>query len=211
MVVAFGAAIAGGAVGWALATGDPLPAVVAVPLVLLALFLDRARLADHRTVPASLASSGASGWEDLHRELARARRHERPLAIVRLPGDGGTEAAARAAAIAPYLRRIDRVWSEHGDVNVLLPETDRAAAERLVGRLRARQPETFGAQAAIAAFPADGLTSGALLSTLYGTPLPTVAVPVGIGRPAELPADVIELRPHLVPDAPPTDRRESSS
>jgi hypothetical protein len=211
MVVAVGAAIAGGAVGWGIATGVLLPAVVAVPLALLAIFLDRARLADHRTAPAALASSGASGWEDLHRELARARRHERPLAIVRLPGDGGTDAAARAAAIAPYLRRIDRVWSEHGDVNVLLPEADRAAAERLVGRLQARQPETVGAAASIAAFPTDGLTSSALLSMLYGTPLPPVAVPVGVGRPVELPADVIELRPHLVPDAPLTDRRESSS
>jgi hypothetical protein len=211
MGVAVGTAIAGGAVGWALATGDPLPAVVVVPVVLFAIFLDRARLADHRSVPGSPASSGASGWEDLHRELARARRHERPLAIVRLPGSGGSDAAARAAALAPYLRRIDRVWSEHGDVNVLLPETDRAAAERLVGRLRARQPETFGAEASIASFPTDGLTSGALLATLYGTPLPTVAVPVGVGRPAELPADVIELRPHLVPDTTLTDRRESSS
>lgn len=211
MVVPVGAAIAGGAVGWSIATGSFLPAIVVVPLALLAIFLDRARLADHRTVPASLASSGASGWEDLHRELARARRHERPLAIVRLPGKGGTDAAARATAIAPFLRRIDRVWSEHGDVNVLLPETDRAAAERLVERLRAGQPETFGTEASIASFPADGLTSGALLSTLYGAPLPIVAVPVGIGRPAELPGDVIALRPHLVPDAPLTDRRESSS
>lgn len=211
MVVAMGAAIGGGAVGWGLATGDPLPAVVAVPLALLAIFVDRARMTDHRTSPAWSYSSGASGWEDLHRELARARRHERPLAIVRLPGAAGSDAAARAAAIAPFLRRIDRVWSEHGDVNVLLPEADRAAADRLIGRLRARQPETVGVAASIASFPADGLTSGALLASLYGTPLPTVAVPVGIGRPVELPADVIELRPHLVPDVPLTDRRESSS
>ena len=49
------------------------------------------------------------------------------------------------------------------------------------------------------------------MSALYGIPLPSVAVPVGVGRPVELPADVIELRPHLAPDAPLTDRRESSS
>jgi hypothetical protein len=209
MVLAVGGGLAGVAVGWGFATGDPLPAAVVVPLVLVALFIERARTSDHRTVPASSAAA-ASGWEDLHRELARARRHERPLSIVRLSG-GATDGAAGATAIVPFLRRIDRVWSEHGDVNLLLPEADRAAAEHLVGRLRTRRPGLAGSTVSIVSFPVDGLTSGALLAALYGTPLPTVAVPVGIGRPAELPADVIELRPHLVPDVPLTDRRESSS
>ena len=60
------------------------------------------------------------------------------------------------------------------------------AAERLIERLEVRQPVAVGNAAAIATFPADGLTSGALLSALYGTPLPSVAVPIGVGRPVEL-------------------------
>ena len=211
MVIAVVAAIVGGAIGWGIASGDLRPVAIVVPLALLIGFLFIARLRDERAVPMSTATDSEHGWADLHRELARARRHERPMAIVRLPGDPGSDADARAAAIAPYLRRIDRTWADHGEVNLLLPETDRPAAEHLVERLRQRRPDEVGAGASIATFPADGLTSGALLAALYGTPLPSVPVPAGVGRPVELPPDVIELRPHLVPDPPVTDRRESSS
>lgn len=203
-------AIAGGLAGWGLASGSLWSIAVVVPIVLIGGFMSRARLSDRRVGPRAAPAQTTTGWEDVHRELARARRHERPLAIVRLPGASGTDAAARSAAIAPYLRRIDRTWSEHGDVNVLLPEADRSAAEILVERLRKRQPDAVGG-ANIATFPADGLTSGALLAALYGTPMVSVAAPKGVGRPVDLPADVIELRPHLVPDPPLTDRRESSS
>lgn len=221
MVSAIVALIAGTAIGWSLATAQYWLAALALALGIVGLALERSRLVDGRaaaTATATTVSPSQTGWEDVHRELARARRHERPLAIVRLPGTDPTDASARAVAIAPYLRRIDRIWAEHGDVTVLLPDTDRTAAERLVDRLRARQPVAVGSSPAIATFPADGLTSGALLSALYGTPLPTVAVPIGVGRPVELSADgsvasadVIELRPHLAPDAPLTGRRESSS
>ena len=220
MTTAIVALIAGVLVGWSVATGQYWLALVAAVLGVALIALERTGLGDRRASTAAAASVSPSqaGWEDVHREIARARRHERPLAIVRLPGADANDAPTRAAAIAPYLRRIDRVWAEHGDVNVLLPDTDRAAAEQLIGRLQARQPLALGSGASIATFPADGLTSGALLSTLYGTPLPTVAVPLGVGRPVELPtdlvgpsADVIELRPHLAPDAPLTGRRESSS
>ena len=214
MISAIVAGLAGIVVGWSLAAASPVPAVVAVVAVAVAafvIFVDRARLADHRAPAASAPIASQTGWEDVHRELARARRFQRSMAIVRLPGGDVTDAPTRASRIVPYLRRIDRIWAEHGDVNVLLPDTDRAAAELLVRRLQARQPDAVGPAPAIATFPVDGLTSGALLSTLFGTPLPTVPVPVGVGRPAELPADVIELRPHLVPDVPLTDRRESSS
>jgi hypothetical protein len=211
MVIAVVAAIAGGAIGWGIATNNPWPVVLVVPLALLLGFLYRARVRDDRAVPMSTPTSTEAGWADVHREIARARRHERPMAIVRLPGESGSNATTRAAALAPYLRRIDRTWADQGEVNVLLPETDRLAAEQLVERLRIRQPSVVGAGASIAAFPTDGLTSGALLAALYGTPLPTVAVPVGVGRPVELPPDVIVLRPHLLPDPPVTDRRESSS
>jgi hypothetical protein len=211
MISATIAGLAGVVVGWGLTTGTWLLAAAALGVAAVGLFLDRARLADHRTPTAAAPIASQTGWEDVHRELARARRFQRSMAIVRLPGGDGMDAPTRAATIVPYLRRIDRVWAEHGDVNVLLPDTDRPAAERLVSRLHTRQPVALGPAPAIVTFPVDGLTSGALLSALYGTPLPSVPVPVGVGRPVELPADVIELRPHLVPELALTDRRESSS
>lgn len=202
MVGAIIAGLAGIVAGWGLATGEPILAVLAAVAAVIGIFLDRARLADHRALAAIPVASSQAGWEDVHREIARARRHERPMAIVRLPSESGRAAADRAASIVPYLRRIDRVWAEHGDVNLLLPDTDRTAAERLVTRLQVREPAAVGTRPSIATFPVDGLTSGALLAALYGTPLPAVPVPVGVGRPVELPADVIELRPRLAADAP---------
>ncbi len=221
MVAAIAALIAGVAIGWSLATAQYWLAALALVLGFVAFILERSRSTDERAAAASTAptaTASQTGWEDVHRELARARRHERPLAIVRLPGTAVSDASARATVIAPSLRRIDRIWAEHGDVIVLLPDSDRPAAERLIERLRSRQPGAVGDDPAIATFPADGLSSGALLSALYGTPLPSVAVPIGVGRPVELPvdppgtsADVIELHPHLAQDAPLTGRRESSS
>ncbi len=211
MIVAGVAAIFGGVIGWGVATSSLVPILLALPLAVLLGALVMARRRDERAVPIAAPISSEAGWADVHREISRARRHERPLAIVRLPGEAGSDANARAAAIAPHLRRIDRTWADHGEVNLLLPETDRPEAERLVERLRSRQPDVVMTGASIATFPTDGLTSGALLAALYGTPLPSVPVPVGVGRPADLPADVIELRPHLVPDPPAADRRESSS
>jgi hypothetical protein len=202
MVGAIIAGLGGVLAGWGLAIGNPALAVLAAAVAVIGIFLDRARLADHRAAAAIPVASSQTGWEDVHRELARARRHERPMAIVRLSGDPARAAGDRAASIVPYLRRIDRVWAEHGDVNLLLPDTDRTAAERLVSRLQTREPAAVGASPSIATFPVDGLTSGALLAALYGTPLPAVPVPVGVGRPVELPADVIELRPRLAADAP---------
>lgn len=117
-----------------------------------------------------------SSWADFRRELARARRHERPLSIARLPG-GATGRSAVALTAGPHrrLRRIDLAWSEGADVVILMPESDRAAAERAVGRISG----TLGidpAAARIATFPADGLTTVALVEAVgvgsSGTPAP---------------------------------------
>ena len=144
------AAIAGVVIGWGVATGTVWVAGAAGAAASSDL-PHRARLADHRAAPSATVTTSQAGWEDFHRELARARRHsdrgDRPAA--------GTaeDAPARASAIVPFVRRIDRVWAEHGDVTLVLPETDRPAAELLVDRIRARRPEAVGDAPAIAAIP----------------------------------------------------------
>ena len=159
MIVAGVAAIFGGVIGWGVATSSLVPILLALPLAVLLGALVMARRRDERAVPIAAPISSEAGWADVHREISRARRHERPLAIVRLPGEAGSDANARAAAIAPHLRRIDRTWADHGEVNLLLPETDRLEAERLVERLRSRQPDVVMTSASIATLPTDGLTS----------------------------------------------------
>jgi hypothetical protein len=118
--------------------------------------------------------ASAEGARLFGRELARARRHETPLTVVRLPGAAGLDEPSdrrNLSSIRRQLRRIDVVWIRGRDVLLLLPETDGLAAAQLLGRLRERVPTALAvAEPTIAAFPGDGLTAGALLAVLEGRP-----------------------------------------
>ncbi len=115
-------------------------------------------------------STGSGPWAELRREIARARRFTRPFAIIRIKrrrNDDGWVAYGRA--LGSLVRSVDAMWEADDAVFLLLPESDRAAGERLVARLRHDAPELVPAEdVALAAFPEDGLTSGALLSHLEG-------------------------------------------
>lgn len=131
------------------------------------------------------------GWRAFRRELHRARRNEQPLALVRLSGVGdGTLAGRRrrVVAVRRALRRIDLAWAHADDVIVLLPETDGPTARSVVNRVVGREQALAGSIATIAAFPADGLTSTALLARLREAPvgpLPeTAPAPIPVGAAA---------------------------
>lgn len=126
---------------------------------------------------AAATSEPTEGWEEFHRELARARRFERPFGIVRFVGvdrDVVTERHTRDK-VAALSRRIDRVWLDGGDLFVLLPESDPGAVEAAVARARYR----LGAVLALtvtATFPANGITSGSLIACLYEGDTSPVAI-----------------------------------
>jgi len=123
-------------------------------------------------------SRAADGRVAFQMELDRARRHRRTFAMARLElataqpsGSGPAEtervrAASTIGLIAASLRITDRVWLDDGDAVILLPESDRSTAEAFADRLRTATPNLFSERWAIAAFPDDGLTSGALLDAL---------------------------------------------
>lgn len=121
-----------------------------------------------------------SSWEDLQREIDRSRRYEHLFSIVRLTsratsgrasarqhGDRRAELEQRALTLGVLLRKIDRVWADGEDIYLLLPEGGRAMAESMLDRisepLAALMPDW---EAAIAAFPDDGLSKRALLGVL---------------------------------------------
>jgi hypothetical protein len=123
-------------------------------------------------------SAGFDAWDELRREIARSRRYGHEFVLIRIP-HGGSPAPRRsrwsrsrrsrdfARALRSLVRTLDRVWTSNGSLYLLLPESNRAAGESLLGRLREAAPELlpdYGIR--LAAFPADGLTSGALLETL---------------------------------------------
>ncbi|OGN88271.1 MAG: hypothetical protein A2X23_04325 [Chloroflexi bacterium GWC2_73_18] len=115
------------------------------------------------------------GWIEFDRELDRSRRHAHPMAIVRVPWAAGAPSApthdprpAEAAALAfgSVLRSADRTWAEGERVFLLLPETDRGRGEALIARLQVETRLPMPDRVRLAAFPDDGLTSGALIAAL---------------------------------------------
>ncbi len=121
------------------------------------------------------ANLGGSSAFD--RELDRARRHNRPLAIVRVPtptsmgsltgeaatAKGKTALAQDVLAFSRVLRSYDVVWAQPGNVFLLLPELDKDQAYASLERVRRTAHYLVPKQGVqIVAFPEDGITAGAL-------------------------------------------------
>ncbi len=178
-------AVAGIGIGQLSGQSGGVPAVGLLVVAVGALSLVAAR-AVARPSPDLLR---VSGRDALRNELDRARRHRRTFALARLRPIGGSAAAGAMAGasggiaaetlrlIGASLRITDRAWLDDDDVVLLLPEADRATADALADRLRQAAPDRFTADVAIAVFPDDGLTSGALLEALdremHGDQLPS--------------------------------------
>ena len=144
-----------------------LAMVTAVPALALALF-------EVRTQAPAVARTAETNLVDvLTRELDRSRRHEHPLAVVRLPlADGnplGVGGQYLASVIAATLRTIDYVVPDGDSLYLVLSETSASEARACLRRLTAAHPQVFGeARARVAAFPDDGVTIAALLAVLGG-------------------------------------------
>ena len=115
----------------------------------------------------AVTAEPGEGWAEFHRELNRSRRFDRRFGVVRFVGVGAgivTEQQVRDR-VAGLARRIDRVWLE----------SDAASVEMAVARARAAIGEALGV-AITAAFPASGITSGALIAALYQGAASPVAI-----------------------------------
>ena len=114
----------------------------------------------------------------LARELDRARRHRHPLTLIRIASsaargnaDVAGETDVRQVSAASPVRAADRLWADSDGLIALLPETDHDGAERAA--LRLLNSAGADGQIAIAIFPEDGLTRGALLAHLHAKRHPT--------------------------------------
>jgi DNA-binding NtrC family response regulator len=103
--------------------------------------------------------------ERLDAEVERALRYHRALALVMIRFDGPAEpVAAHVDAVNQQLRRMD-LCAEYGanEFALLLPETDRVAADAVAARARAAGLGIV-AHVGIATFPEDGSHAGELVS-----------------------------------------------
>jgi hypothetical protein len=196
-----GLALLTGGIGFALGSdslnGAVIAGLVIVELAALGLILSAGIDRSERVMHIRRHDANAEGARQFGRELMRARRHETPLALVRLPdavAGGGSDARRRIAAARRHLRRIDVVWVRGRDVVLVLPETDGVTAATVIERLRSLVPSVLaGVEPKIAAFPEDGLTAGALLAAIEGRPL---LVPNAMPAPAAPALPVARDVPH---------------
>jgi hypothetical protein len=117
-------------------------------------------------------------WQELRREVDRSRRFDQPVTLlgVKVPAPAGGSRLRRDRStvldtLAPALRTIDSVWSDAGNVYVLLPGTGVEAAEALVSRLWRELPELLPYnELHRASFPVDGVTAEALRAAVDARP-----------------------------------------
>lgn len=180
LVIALIAALVGGGIGLEAMQRGLTPAAsfgmwVAAFGGLALLIVLLAEPAPTSTTAATSPSGDEAGWAEFRREMRRARRGVRPLTLVRVPGPGPDDAGstvdltAQSLQFSQHLRLVDRTWVDDGSVYVLLPESPRAAADILLGRLRATAPDLLAVGVRIATFPDDGLTSGAIIAAVHGS------------------------------------------
>ncbi|MGZ4276377.1 MAG: hypothetical protein ACXVFK_06820 [Solirubrobacteraceae bacterium] len=118
-------------------------------------------------------------WVTVRREIDRSRRHAHQCALVRLLPSGGRHdrhaLVTMFGEVSDALRGVDSAWIDHEGIFMLLPESDRRAAEGLLARL----PGTVAAEArvSVACFPEDGLTANALRVAVRRDQAPPRALP----------------------------------
>jgi hypothetical protein len=180
--------------------GDPMPGVAFGLGLLLGAIGSILLVPALRAAPAGLSGAAiddaAAGWAEFHRELARARRFDGQFAIVCFSVDGPRDADALAGVrneIAASSRRIDRLWIDEDHILLLLPHATQAAAEVVLDRIRAQVPIALAVEPGLAMFPEHGITSGALISAVYGNGQEDVPTPIAAIRPEFRPQPASEI------------------
>jgi len=182
------AVIIGAALAAALPAGAPaIPIVVAVALGggLLAV-----GLVDRIIGSPDALDRASEGWARFLVELERARRYERPMALVRI-AKGPTPAGEAmsdldeplVARVRARTRQVDLVWQEGEQVYVVVPEGGSAAVADLIQRLRAAT-HLAGIEVRSAVFPDQAVTAGALLAVVHDGEWEPVPLPLRAARDA---------------------------
>lgn len=147
--------------------GTELLAVLLVGIVVAVAIASMLWVRRRRRVPPGPSASRAAFARAFEEELERARRYERPLALVRIgPTDERPKTHEMGSPLPEPPRRSDRVFVIGRWVYVLAPETDLEASRGLVQRLRGSAELDARPPSRVACFPAHGITSGALLAWL---------------------------------------------
>lgn len=181
--------LVGAGVGVLVGTASSDPALIGWALIALGAVAAIAMIALERRPTGAHGASTEEGWRAFEREIARARRYDHPLTLVRVevPDDAGRW----YDRLAPHLREVDVAWRDPSAIWLAVPGADEAAAAPIVARLMREAPELAEvATVRSAGFPADALTAGALVGQLLADGDRPIKLPVRAGDgaiPAEAP------------------------
>ena len=179
--------LAGAGIGALLGAVSGQPALVGWAFIALSVVVAIATTVLQRR-PVTRAASTEEGWRAFEREIARARRYDHPLTLVRVevPDDAGRW----YDRLAPHFREVDVAWRESSAIWLAVPGADETAAAPIVARLMREAPELAEvATIRTAGFPADALTAGALVGQLLADGDRPIKLPVRAADGA-VPADV---------------------
>lgn len=133
------------------------------------------------------------GWRAFEREIARARRYEHPLTLVRI--ELPDETARWYDRLALYLREVDVAWHDSSAIWLAVPGADEGSAVPIIARLMHEAPDLATvATVRRASFPADALTAGALVGQLLADGDRPTRLPVRVGDDRVIPIDDSDLR-----------------
>lgn len=181
--------LVGAGIGVLVGTASSDPALIGWALIALGAVAAIAMIALERRPTGAHGASTEEGWRAFEREIARARRYDHPLTLVRVevPDDAGRW----YDRLAPHLREVDVAWRDPSAIWLAVPGADEAAAAPIVARLMREAPELAEvATVRSAGFPADALTAGALVGQLLADGDRPIKLPVRAGDgaiPAEVP------------------------
>ena len=170
-----------------MAAGEP--ARIGGALILLGAVVAVVSAVAQRRPTSAHSASSDEGWRAFEREIARARRFDHPLTLIRiaLPGEVGRW----FDRLAPSLREVDVAWCDPSAIWLAVPRADDTAVARMIARLMGETPEL--ADVAIvrsASFPADALTAGGLVGSVLADGDRPVRLPVRAGDDGAISADV---------------------
>jgi hypothetical protein len=153
-----------------------------------------------RAVAIARRRLGGTWFDDIRREIDRARRHEHAVSVAKItvPSGSGVNSTARLIeAIQPTgagragPRSADRFWRSGGSMYLLLPETTGEGARAVVSRAIHADPALADCTWQVASFPEDAVTVGALFEALGTRPPRAEELPSSAGTiPASLDASV---------------------
>ena len=144
------------------------------------------------STPPTSAEQVERCWQTLDRELARARRHGLNLALARITCGGHVDGRVD---VGVCVRSSDAQCVAGQQLHVVLTEVDRVGAALALRRIERALFESgvTVTSSALASFPTDGLTSGALIAALDGLHVGPVRTPFAARVPG-VDLDVIDLR-----------------